>query len=136
MNLPTLGPVVDHIWDLRATRDVLRADQNGDYQLNPEEYKSVSQIKGDGLFLSLAKNYEFAVVDEIKLSDGQIGIGELASFYKTMDKNTDSEHSQEEFATRLNESSWNTRLRHPVASFSQSISYYTGLASRSIGKLF
>lgn len=136
MNLPALGPVVDRIWDLRATRDVLSADKNADYQLNQEEYQSVSQIKGDGLFLDLAKNYEFAVVDEIKLSDGQISISELSSFYKSMDKNADTEHSREEFATRLNESSWSTRLRHPVASFSQSISYYTGLASRSIGKMF
>ena len=136
MNLPALGSAVDHLWDLRATRDVLRADQNADYQLDAEEYKSVSQIKGDGLFLSLAKDYAFAVVDEIQLSNGRISISELSSFYKSMDKNGDAVHSQEEFATRLNESSWSTRFRHPVASFSQSISYYTGLASRSISKVF
>lgn len=136
MNLPNLNPVVDRIWELRATRDVLSADKNADYKLNAEEYETIGKVQGDGLFLSLARNYEFAVVDEIQLSDGQVSIGELSSFYKSMDKNKDVEHTQEEFATRLNESSWSTRFRHPVASFSQSISYYTSLASKTLGKMF
>ncbi len=136
MKLPSLGPVVDRMWELRATRDVLTADKNADYKLDKEEYKAVSQIKGDGLFINMARDYEFAVVDEISVADGKVGIGELASFYKSMDKDKDTSHTQEEFATRLNESSWSTRFKHPVASFSQSISYYTGLASKTIGKIF
>lgn len=136
MKLPDLSTAVDRIWDLRATRDVLKADKNADYALDRQEYEAIGQIEGDGMFLSLAKDYEFAVVDEIELANGKVTIKELSSFYKTMDKNKDTEHTREEFATRLNESSWSTRLRHPVASFSQSISYYTGLASRTLGKIF
>lgn len=99
--LLSIRDMVSNIWGLKAASEVLKADQNADGKLNAEEYKAVSLVKGDGYFASLARDYEFAVVDEIKIPT----MGELSEFYHSMDTNTNAQHSQQEFANRLNQES-------------------------------
>lgn len=118
---------VDNLWNLQAALNVLKADTNGDGSLNADEYKSISLVQGDSYFASNARDYEFAAVDEVKFSDGKVTMGELAGFYQQMDTDKSGSHSQAEFEARLNQTSWLTKLRNPVASFSQAISHYTNL---------
>lgn len=123
---------VNQSWDLQAVINVLQADKNADGRLNAEEYNKVALVKGDGYLSTMARNYEFAVVDEVKLADGQVTISELSSFYQTMDSDKNGKHSQNEFESRLNQSSWLTRLRNPIASFTHIFSQYTGLLRSSL----
>lgn len=122
---------VDSMWNLQAAIKVLTHDQNNDGKLNAQEYKAASLVQGDGYFASAARNYEFAVVDEVKLADGQVTMTELASFYQSMDSNKNGQHSREEFEGRINQSSWRTRFYHPIATFSNAISHYTRLFSQA-----
>ncbi|HEY9841830.1 MAG TPA: hypothetical protein V6D23_15315 [Candidatus Obscuribacterales bacterium] len=134
---PPLKPwkelAANQVWDLQAAIGVLQSDKDFDGQLNPEEYKSVSLVQGDGYFASRARDYEFAAVDEIKLSDGKVSMSELATFYQEIDTDKDGKHSQPEFENRLNRTSWLTRLRNPIASFTHIISQYTSLVKNSFG---
>lgn len=123
-NLKPLSHAVNQMWDLQATMNVLRSDKNFDGKLNPEEYKKVALVQGDGFFASRARDYEFAVVDEIKLPDGQVSITELASFYQSLDADKNGSHSAPEVENRLNQSTWLTRVKHPIASFSNLIGQY------------
>lgn len=118
---------VDNLWNLQAALNIFKADTNGDGKLNKEEYQSISLVQGDSYFASAARDYEFAVVDEIKFSDGQITMDELATFYQQMDTNKNGAHSQSEFQNRLSESSFMTKMRNPTAAFSQALSRYTNL---------
>ena len=130
---PAKSPAASQIWDLQAAVNLLQSDSNYDGTLNPDEYKQISLVQGDGFFSTRARDYEFAVVDEIKFADGQVSMGELASFYQQMDSDKNGRHSQPEFETRLNRSNWLTRLRHPIASFSHLISEYTNLVKGTLG---
>ncbi|MEZ0373237.1 MAG: hypothetical protein ACAI44_29365, partial [Candidatus Sericytochromatia bacterium] len=51
---PPLKPwkelAANQVWDLQAAIGVLQSDKDFDGQLNPEEYKSVSLVQGDGYF--------------------------------------------------------------------------------------
>jgi hypothetical protein len=129
-----IGNIISNIWNLKAASEVLKSDQNADGKLNKEEYQASALVQGDGYFSELARDYEFAVVDEIKVADGQVTMGELSEFYRSMDSDKNAQHSKEEFAGRLNQSSWSTRFWHPIASFSNAMSHYTNLVSKSISE--
>ena len=126
-------PTSHTLWNLRAMSQVIQNDRNGDGKLNRAEYNDVSLVKGDGYFAGVARDFEFAVVDEIKLSDNQVSAGELAQYYQSMDLNKNGEHSKEEFSARLNQASWRTRFYHPIAAFTNVVSHYTNLVS-SLGQ--
>lgn len=122
-------PTARTLWTLRAMSEVVKSDRNGDGQLNRGEYNNASLVKGDGYFAGMARDFEFAVVDEIKVADNQISTSELAEYYTSMDRNQNASHSTDEFSARLNQASWRTRIFHPIASFSNVISHYTHLVS-------
>lgn len=124
---------VSQLWGLQAAISVLRADKDYDGKLDQAEYQQVALVQGDAFLASRARDYEFAVVDEIKLVDGYVSMGELAEFYRGMDSDHSGSHSTPEFEARLNQSSWITRLRHPVASFTHLISPYANLLKSSLG---
>lgn len=121
------------LWGLQATMRVLSADKNFDGKLDGEEYKKVALVQGDGYFATRARDYEFAVVDEIKLVDGGVSMSELAEFYQSMDSDSNGSHSDAEFENRMNQSNWITRIRNPIASFTHLMSPYTRLIKSSLG---
>lgn len=131
-NLKPLSQAVNQMWDLQATLNVLRSDKNADGKLNAEEYKKIAMVQGDGFIASRARDYEFAVVDEIKLADGQVTMSVLAEFYRSTDADKNGSHTGPEVENRLNQSSWSTRVRHPIATFSNLFSQYV----RSVKDVF
>lgn len=126
--------LTDRAYELKATKDVLSADKDRNGKLNVEEYKALSAFNTDSFLDSHARGFEFAVIDELDQADGQIGIRELARFYKKADANNDGDITPAEYNTVMHKSAVATKVRFPLAAAATSLSHWGHQFSEWVSK--